>query len=471
MSKTTKKKSDGEGYRRPQHTGVRKFPFAVVAFVLALAAFALLGVIGGNLLLAFLNKTASASDIELLTRGVIAVTVIAGVGFLTALLSLILRRSKKKLAIAALVIALLAAILGGAILGGYEYIFGKMEQDNALNEEDLNVVNPNDDGEIIRQDASERESSAIEEGTEVPEDEEISRSLLYATDIPEEAQEFMNTGKPTRTAKLLSGYEQVTTFLLFGLDKVDSSDSIILVSLDRIHHKIKLTSIARDSYVLMPQWGAYAKLTYAHAWGGAELAIRTINLNYSLNITDYVSVNFDQMAEIVDYIGGVDVELTEAEANVLSRSSSGITTGMCHLDGETALRYSRIRHSSADDSELKRTGRQRKVLISMLDTVKQMPYSALPQLIRDGLGMCQTTFTSTELLEMCLEVVQNNYTIEQHSFPGDEIEYWGGMIDPYFYVVYDLNRASDKIYSIIYEEYYVTAYQDSGNAPEGGYTD
>lgn len=471
MSKTSKRIENGDkpGYHRP-----KRFPFATVAFVLAVAAFVLLAVFGGNLVVEVLNKTASAADIELLTRGVIAVTVIAVVGVLCAVFSLLLRRAGKKTAIAALVIGIVCALLGGAILGGYEYMFGRMGLDSdvdRLTDEELNAVQPNDDGEIVRQDMEARESSAIEEGTEQPEDEEIRRGLLYASDIPEEAQEMMNTGKPTRTAKLLSGYEQVTNFLVFGLDKVDSSDSIILVSLDRIHNKIKLISIARDSYVLMPQWGAYAKLTYAYSWGGAELAIRTINLNYSLNITDYVAVNFDQMAQIVDYVGGVDIELTETEAYTLSRTCSGITSGMCHLNGEAALRYSRIRQSSADDSELKRTGRQRKVLLSMLDNVKNMPYSYFPQLIRAGLGMCQTTFDAGELLELCLEVVQNNYTVEQHSFPGDEIEFWGGIIDPYFYVVYDLNRASDKIYSIIYEEYYVSAYQEKAEAPKGGYTD
>lgn len=472
MGKFLKQNANKRRKRRGGKYAKKRFPFAVIALLLAIAAILLLCVVGGNLLVRFLNKTANSSDITLVMRGVAAVVIIATLSALFAILSLILRRAKKA-SVTALVPALVVAILSLCILGGYEYMFGKMGQDsnvNNLTDEQLNAVQPNQQGEIVRQDAEVRESSALEEALEVPEDKEITRLLLSPSDIPEEARKMMNSGKPTRTAKLLDGYDQVTNFLVFGLDKVDSSDSTILVSVDRLHHKIKLTSIARDSYVLMPQWGSYAKLTYAYSWGGAELAIRTINTNFSLNITDYVAVNFDQMAEIVDYIGGVNVELSNTEAAYLGRFFGGINSGLCHLDGDAALAFSRMRHSSASDNELQRTGRQRKVLISMMETVKQMPYTAYPQLIRDGLGMCQTTYESSELLELCLEIVQNNYTVEQHAFPGDEIDYWDGIIDPYFYVVYDLNRASDMIYSYIYEEYYIPAY-DSAKMPEGGATD
>ena len=247
--------------------------------------------------------------------------------------------------------------------------------------------------------------------------------------------------------------------MLFGLDGVDSSDSVMLVALDRVHQKIKLISLARDSYVFIPEFASFSKLAYSYTWGGAAMAVKNLNYNYYLNVSDYIAVDFDQLAEIIDRIGGVTVNIDEDEARYLS-GYPNVHVGDCLLDGETAVSYARIRKSSATDSDRKRTGRQREVILSILNTLQTMPLSQYPGFVRDCLGMCATSFEAETLLTMAAETLGQNYTVEQYFFPEGQVDWWAGLIKEYFYYVYDLRRASDRIYRIIYEELYISGYDD-----------
>ena len=111
--------------------------------------------------------------------------------------------------------------------------------------------------------------------------------------------------------------DDIVNIAVFGLDSrthenSGRSDLIMVLTFDSIHGKIKATSIMRDSLVDIKGVGN-VKINSAYAYGGAKLAINTINRNFGLNITDYISVNFSQMAEIVDAVGGIEVEISEAE--------------------------------------------------------------------------------------------------------------------------------------------------------------
>ena len=101
-----------------------------------------------------------------------------------------------------------------------------------------------------------------------------------------------------------------------------------------------------------------------------------------------------------------------------------------------------------------------------MESVRQMPVTEFPAFIRSCLGMCTTSFDGKELMDIALEVAQNNYTIESYSII-NEVEYWGGILgkERYFYCVYDLNKASDVIYRIIYEDLYVSGYPDEDVEP------
>ena len=116
---------------------------------------------------------------------------------------------------------------------------------------------------------------------------------------------------------------QIVNVALFGLDSRENQDSgradvTMILSVDMRHHSLKLISILRDSEVYIEGYG-YDKITHAYAYGGPELAIRTLNQNFHLDITDYVTVNFAEMAQIVD-ARGVEIALTADEKREINRN-------------------------------------------------------------------------------------------------------------------------------------------------------
>ena len=180
--------------------------------------------------------------------------------------------------------------------------------------------------------------------------------------------------------KQYDDYTEIINIALLGIDSTDStsgrSDSIMVATLDPIHNKLKLTSFMRDSYVNISNYG-YDKLNHAYAYGGANLAINTLNTNFGLNITDFVAVDFASLPKIIDSLGGITIDITEEELNYINgyinniNSVSGtnspiITTpGAHHVNGVQALAYSRIRYTSGGD--FKRTERQRTVLTALFN--------------------------------------------------------------------------------------------------------
>lgn len=454
------------GYRRPPHRarkrriiGLMSFLFSFLAVILTAAALA-------NLLLAYKAGTLGVRDIKFAQISVIGTAVLAGLGLLLGLITLFLRRQKKGFAITGIVISLLMLLVSGSAIYIYQYTFGAINhQELEMDHEELHVAEPADDGELIREPetmtvipSEEMESiESVVEDKQKELGEKIEWELLTDDDIPEEALEKMNLGPETGKSYLLPGHEQISNYLLMGIDYHESSDALMVCSVDRAHHKIKLISIPRDSYVRIPQWGTYAKLTYAYSWGGAPWTIGTVNYNYRLDITDFIAVHIEELEEIIDLVGGVDVNLDYREISHIPYGDN-LHYGDCHLNGKQAVAYARIR---SIDSEAARTGRQREVVMSILDSLSKRPVMEYPAFIRQCLGMSETSFSSDDLLELCTEVLQNHYTVEQYALI-DRMDYWGGLLgdERYFYVVYDLNRASDQLYRIIYEDLYISGYQD-----------
>jgi len=180
------------------------------------------------------------------------------------------------------------------------------------------------------------------------------------------------------TSSSLRQDPMITNILLVGDDAREEmdedsarSDTMMLVSIDRKHRKIKLTSFLRDSYVDIPGHG-YDKLNAANSYGGIQLVIDTLEYNYGIKIDKYVSVGFEAFTELIDGVGGVDVAVTEKEADYLNQTwykwslthkkvtfESGDSV---HLDGEKALMFCRIRYL---DSDIERTRRQRLVIAAL----------------------------------------------------------------------------------------------------------
>ena len=169
----------------------------------------------------------------------------------------------------------------------------------------------------------------------------------------------------------------VLNIMLFGSDErpgetgYGRSDTMMLLSIDNRNKKLKLTSFMRDTYVNVPEWGD-TKLTHAYSYGGPALAIETIERNFGIDIDRYAVVYFDTFPGIVDTLGGIEVEMTQTEADVMNESVgpefANFTEGKNTLNGATALVYVRIRYGVGDD--FGRTQRQRDFMLQVLNKVK-----------------------------------------------------------------------------------------------------
>ncbi len=259
---------------------------------------------------------------------------------------------------------------------------------------------------------------------------------------------------------------QVQNIALFGLDsekdvQYGRSDAIIVLSIDRVHNKIKLTSFARDTVI--PVRGKPDKFTHAFAYGGAKLAVKTLNEGFGLNVTDYAFVNFFEFTKLIDYIGGVEVDVNAGELRVMNNkyipelNKLGIacapitSTGMQRLSGGQALAYSRDRYTG---SELERGNRHKEVLEAMFKAVKDTPMTKYPTMIGRVLELCHTSMTNSEMLSIATWAVTAGPSFEQLGLPSKECNaFIGNRGDGLGSVVaYDLDVASDVLHAFIYED-------------------
>lgn len=251
-----------------------------------------------------------------------------------------------------------------------------------------------------------------------------------------------------------TGYVNIA---IFGLDTRDDSftgrsDSIIIASVNKKTGDIKLTSILRDSYVAIDGY-ENQKITHAYALGGAELAIKTINENFNMNIEDYVSFNFAKLAGLIDYVGGIDVEISETERremNVIGNDSSGwknvTSSGKVHLNGLQSVVYARIRHT---DSDVERVGRQKKVIMALIDNVKKMGITDYSGFVKKCMEFCETSMSASEILSYT-SMLSKDITMETLVIPGDDENAIGGMYGGAWVWRYDLGLAANHIHKFIY---------------------
>ena len=243
-----------------------------------------------------------------------------------------------------------------------------------------------------------------------------------------------------RTPLTTLGYPYTMSFdvyldVLIGNDSRENgedgrSDAMILLSISNKTKKIYMTSLLRDMYVDIPGHKGN-RLNAAYSYGGAELLMETIEQNFDIHISRYVLVNFEAFANLVDAVGGVDLELTSKEVeyvngylveyNILLGRPEGTdyfedtSGGMVHLNGPQALAYCRNRYIGTDFG---RTERQRKVLA---EVIHKLPQGMLtnPQELIDGLMPNLTTnLTQTECYRLSLMAPKAvTYDIIQNSIP------------------------------------------------------
>lgn len=250
--------------------------------------------------------------------------------------------------------------------------------------------------------------------------------------------------------KLSEYSDSVINIALFGIDAQDGeagrSDSIIIATIDTTHKKLKLTSIMRDSYVTIADRGQ-DKINHAYAFGGAKLAIKTLNENFDLNIEDFVAVNFTTMPKIIDKLGGVTIDITSEEVSHISGIDSA---GTYTLTGEQALAYSRIRYASGGDYV--RTDRQRNVLNKVFEKILATNVTQYPSLLSEILPMVKTSLDYSEILDLGNEVLKMGVTnLEQERFPRDEY-CEGKMISGIYYLTFDKEQTVQQLHDYIFDD-------------------
>lgn len=239
--------------------------------------------------------------------------------------------------------------------------------------------------------------------------------------------------------------------LLIGCDKKDEnsqrSDSMILVTIDKEHQKIKMTSFMRDLWVTIPDYGD-ARLNAAFSYGGAELLLETIYENFDVRINDYVMVDFEMFEKLIDGLGGVTVDITEAEADFINETShANVHSGENILDGDYALIYCRIRYL---DSDFNRTQRQRKVMNSILKkTVSQNPLKTL-SVMSDILPLVTTDIAPLKMTFKAFGAISFlKYGNDQFRIPTDD-GYTSEMIEGQDVLVPDLDANKEALHDFIY---------------------
>ncbi len=242
------------------------------------------------------------------------------------------------------------------------------------------------------------------------------------------------------TQEVLKGY---TNILLVGsdardnnveaLDKtlVNHSDTIIICSINNDTKEIRLVSVYRDTILKMskpddPSDYKYRKATEAMFYYGAQSTLNMVNVNMDLNISNYVMVNWSALIDIIDAVGGIDIEITEEErewlnaylvdtsVNTGKKYTEVNKSGYVHLDGIQATAYCRIRFTKGSD--YRRTERQRMVLTEVFKKAKEMNLAQLNSAINAVVGNVSTSFSPDEIIQMASDITKYSLT-ETTGFP------------------------------------------------------
>lgn len=239
--------------------------------------------------------------------------------------------------------------------------------------------------------------------------------------------------------EVMKGY---TTIGLVGVDSRDgdlgagtNSDTMIIASINNDTKEVKLVSIYRDTYLRIGEDGEgngiYNKANSAYAKDGPEGFVRMLNSNLDLNVTDFVTVDFQAVAEAVELLGGIDEELTEEEIVHLNNycvETSEVTgmdyepleevAGVHHLNGVQTVAYARIRYTAGND--FRRASRQRDVIYKIAEKAKSADVSTLTKILDTVFPYIKTSMTKAEILSMGMNMLSYNI-VDQAGFPHDHL--------------------------------------------------
>ncbi len=267
-----------------------------------------------------------------------------------------------------------------------------------------------------------------------------------------------------------SSEKGITNILLVGTDARNTeeksrSDAMMILTVDNNHKNLKLTSLARDTYVEIPGHGKQ-KLTHAYAYGGLNLLLETLESNFKIDIQNYVVVNFFSFINIIDTLNGIVVDVKPNEIQELNRyipecysfdqnknknpMKNIEYSGKQKLNGYQSLAYSRIRYN---DSALERDNRQRIVLESAFEKAKHLPINKYPDLINSILPYVKTNLNTSDILSIGNSILSmDNFNIKTLEFPIEEYSTGGIYKNAGWVWRYDEDKCLPILHDFIFND-------------------
>ena len=304
-----------------------------------------------------------------------------------------------------------------------------------------------------------RKTTGSEEGeTDTEESEATLTSEAESELIAQQQEAILNTADQMFQTK------NTSNILLLGVDRRDqswngNSDVVMLVTVNMEKQKIYMTSFLRDLYVNISEIGV-RKLNAASANGGPELAVQTLEENYQVQIDNYAMVDFNAMIDVIDALGGIDLEIDEAERV----TANDYITCMCqdneedpephyikeagfvHLSGYQAVGYARNRYTGKG-SDFRRTQRQRNVMTAILKKVQSGSYDSLTDVVKSIMPYITHDITQMEMIGILMKL--NTWigydTVEQH-IPYDN-EYY---VENEILIPKDMSETITKLNGLLY---------------------
>lgn len=344
------------------------------------------------------------------------------------------RKKEKKISGGKKVVLIVTAILLIAVLAAV--IFGVVYYRSMLNK-----VNR---AEFVENSISDEQLEAIlNYNPDAPPGEKAGTIPTEATTEP--------TTVPTSLPYIESG-KDILNILIVGQSARDGedarmADTMILATVNKETKTLTLSSFLRDTYLKLPDYKGHTcgkqRINVCYhlgwTWGGTAGAMEMMNQclynNFGIDVDYNVEVDFDAFIKVVDLIDGVDIDLTEAEAEYLNNDDLWVyydfEPGVQRLDGMCALSYARMRKAEGDsDSDIKRTNRQRLLIEAIIDKVRDQDFSVLQNIANEVLPMITTNMTNDDITTCIWEILPllPQLNIEKGTCPV-ETTYWGEIVD------------------------------------------
>ena len=262
----------------------------------------------------------------------------------------------------------------------------------------------------------------------------ISSRLDLMQRLPWNPDDIKNVEISEEKQEQMSGY---WTIAIFGVDsrnssvgKGNNSDVNILCNIDQGTGEIRLVSVYRDSYLNISDKNSYNKINAAYMQGGPEQAVKALNKNLDIDIDDYATFNWKAVADAINILGGIDVELTKSEFYYINAfisetvKATGVASkplksaGMNHLDGVQAVAYGRLRLM---DTDYARTERQRKIISLAFEKMKKADWATINNIVQTVFPQVATSIDINDLLKTGRNITRYHLT-ETTGFPSERKE-------------------------------------------------